>query len=138
MLLFFLCFPAEVNQQCFRTNRSIALCCWWQCPFVTRPPVTLSPSNPSQYMTQPASLRGRLSLLHPQSITTVRCRVIVLLIVSSCISFTVFSFVIASNNKKVCAIVGCHVTSIVAKISTYVPMDAILRNISAPMCCCCR
>ena len=31
-------------------------------------------------------------------------------ILSICVNFTVFSFVMVYNNKKVCAIFGCHIT----------------------------
>ena len=47
-------------------------------------------------------------LLEPASS---RCRVIVLEIVSSCMNLTVFSFVMVSNNKTVCATFMCYVAS---------------------------
>ena len=49
-------------------------------------------------------------LLEP---TSPRCQVIVLIIMSRCINFAVFSFVMMSNNKKNCMISECYVDSIV-------------------------
>ena len=53
-----------------------------------------------------------LKFLEP---TRPRCQVIVVVIMSRCMNFTVFSFVMVSNNKKVCTICYfyCHVASIV-------------------------
>ena len=49
-------------------------------------------------------------LLEP---TIPRCQVIVLVTMSHCMNFTVFSFIMVSNNKKVCTISECYVASIV-------------------------
>ena len=49
-------------------------------------------------------------LLEP---TSPRCQVRVLEIMSRCMNFTVFSFVMVSNNKKVCTTLECYVASIV-------------------------
>ena len=49
-------------------------------------------------------------LLEP---TSPRCQVMVLVIMSRCMNFAIFSFVMVSNNKKVCTISECYVASIV-------------------------
>ena len=49
-------------------------------------------------------------LLEP---TSPRCQVIELVIMSRCMNFTVFSFLMVSNNKKVCTISVYYVVSIV-------------------------
>ena len=49
-------------------------------------------------------------LLEP---TSPRCQVIVLVIMSRCMNFTVYSFVMVSNKKKVCTKSECYVASIV-------------------------
>ena len=51
----------------------------------------------------------------------------VMAIVSSCINFIFFSFVMVSNNKKCCTIFGCYVASVTNNFN--IPMDAILTEI---------
>ena len=57
-------------------------------------------------------------LLEP---TSPRCQVIVLVIMSRCMNFTVFSFVMVSNNKKVCTISECLLLLLSNNINKHSP-----------------
>ena len=63
----------------------------------------------------PTKVNGLKEVYSPKLLepTSTRCRVMVLVIMSSCMNFTVFTFVMVSNNKKDCTISECYVASIV-------------------------
>ena len=60
-------------------------------------------------------INGLMEVYSPKLLepTSPRCQVIGLVIMSRCMNFTVFSFVMVSNNKKVSTISECYVASIV-------------------------
>ena len=61
----------------------------------------------------PCKVYGLKTLYSPKllELASVRCWIKVMVIVSSCINFTVFSFEMVSNKEKVGAQFGCYVAS---------------------------